>query len=464
MADDPLDSQLDRSPRARLKRFAMGIINTRYFFIAVLIHIIFLALIGTTVLFESVQMKGLFQSETQVLVATPPGPPPPPPSMPQSEKSDATATASAAAASRPPDNSVARIATQKMSTSGVNVPPPDIPQVVANIEIQSSAGAQERVDKAEIGRMQGVRSFHEGGVTGANGKRGASGKGKDLVAEFTCYVGQYQGGDWNCNLGRIAPPPPAPEKDRKWYGNCIHNLALQINRWTKGNIKAKLKTEYLKLSEREWLDVIKPPFIFITGHKNFTFTEVEVENLREFLMVGGLLWVDNSLPGRRSRFDIALRREMKRVLSDRDFEKIDNKHPIYNSYFKMDGPPKGMNFYQEPTEVIKIGGDIVLVYTLNAYSDMWESALLDKMEGRFNAVDSTREWVTGYDYMSNCGPHWDYIYNHRINSHYYHGRVYYFFRNLNTESVNASYQFGINVVAYLLTRFQDKFMTLPRSA
>jgi hypothetical protein len=228
---------------------------------------------------------------------------------------------------------------------------------------------------------------------------------------------------------------------------------LQIQRWTQGRVEATLKPEYLKLSDREWIDVIKPPYVFITGHKKFSFTEAEVENLREYLMLGGCLWVDNALPGRRSRFDKSLREQMKRVLPDRDFEPLPNDHPVYSSYFVFrGGPPKSVNFYAEAPEVVKIGGDVAVFYTLNAYSDLWETALTEKneLDTRYLWEPEAQQWV------SYPGPHWDYNYRH--------GNSYKFFRNLNKESVNASYQFGINIVVYLLTRFQDKFMTLPRSA
>lgn len=436
-----LDAALDMSPQARVKRFLARVINTRYLLIAILIHVVALILFGGKILFDAIVSKGLLESQTDVLVATPPGPPPPPPSAAASPEK----TFDVKVAAQPPNKMLNRIATDKLSET-FNVPPPDIPMVVSEtLQVKTDDSMRERIAVGEVARLQGVRGFLEGGVEGGNGKRGATGKGRATVAKFTCYVAQYVGGDWDCNFGVVA--------DNRWYSNCIYNLMLQIERWSQGKVKANLKPEALKLSSREWIDKIKPPFIFITGHKDFVFTASEVDNLREYLMLGGALWVDNSLPGRRSRFDLALRRELKKVLPDRDFEPLAPNHPVYTqSYFNLNGPPQGMNFYQEPTEVIKIGGEVAVFYTLNAYSDLWETGLTAKDE-----IDTSSDYSPAQkQFYNRMGPHFTTP-----------GGVapqfrYEFFRNVNQKSIVGSYQFGINIVIHLLTRFQDKFSSLPR--
>lgn len=438
MSDLDLDPAFDLSPRARLKRFAHRVINTRYLMIALLIHIIALAIFGGKVIFDAIVPKGEFESESEVLVAQPPGPPPPPPSSPPSSEKSVDVKVSAA----PVNNTTARIATSKLSADW-SVPPPDLAVAVSDhFEFVSDGAAHERVVAGDAKALGNARAFLEGGIQGGSGKRGATGKGRATVAKFTCYVAQYAGGDWDCNFGFIA--------DNRWYSNCIYNLMLQIGRWTQGRVKAELKPEALKLSSREWIDKIKPPFIFMTGHKNFTFTQAEVENLREYLMLGGALWVDNSLPGRRSRFDIALRREMKKVLPDRDFEPINSTHPAFREYFNFAAPPKGMNFYQEPVEVIKVvGGQISVFYTLNAYSDLWETGLTPKDE-----IDQEIEWSQEKQtQVAKWGPHYNYA----------DQQAYHFFRNVDKKSITEAYQFGINIVIHLLTRFQDQFATLPRN-
>ena len=253
-----------------------------------------------------------------------------------------------------------------------------------------------------------------------------------ITATFKCFVAQYQGGDWDCNLGVSA--------DGRWYGNCMANVSAKIEEWTHGRVKAQLQPKPLKIGDREWLEKDHPPFIFITGHKNFHFTELERKNLQDYLMAGGALWVDNSLPGRKSRFDEALRIEMKLILPDRDFEPISVNHPIYSSYFKLKETPAGVNFYKEPVEVIKIHNQVAVFYTLNAYSDLWETAL-----DRKDQPDMQVDWSPStMGYYTRTGPHYD-----RGNQQAYH-----FFRNVTPQSITDAYKFGINIVFHLITRYE----------
>jgi len=447
-----LETLLDQSLKSRLKRWILRVINTRYMFIAVILHLIALFLFGGHVVFETIDLKGIFESEGDVLVAIPQTPPPPPPVvLDQEKKVDVKMAAN-------PDKTVSKIANAKLAPD-FNVPPPDIPMVVAdNMEVQTDQNIREILQKNEISRLQTVRQFHESGVTGEHGKPGASGHGRQTVAKFTCYVAQYSGGDWDCNFGTIA--------DNRWYGNCLYNLMEQIDRWSQGRVKANLRPEALKLASRDWIDKVKPPFIFITGHKDFHFNDMETRNLREYLMLGGALWVDNSYPGKRSLFDLALRREMKKILPDRNFETISNNHPVFNNYFNFQSPPPGMNFYKEPVEVIKIGGQVAVFYTLNAYSDLWETALTPGDE-----IDLGMDWSPSQQmHYPRWGPHFNFsppvhngvIYSPGSGYSTQLQNQYGFFRNVNRQSVVAAHQFGINIVVFLLTRYQDAFMTLPR--
>lgn len=447
---DPL---FDMSFQARLKRFAMRVINTQYLFIALLIHIVILGIFGGKIVFEAIQARGVFDNEGKILIVTPSRPPQPPPSgASQQEK-----TLKVKVAVKPTDRTMTPISSQKLSVE-FPVPPPISLVVPDAIESKTDENVSPTIDGGEVARWSQVQKFWQGGIVGVDGKPGASGHGKQTVAKFTAYVAQYAGGDWDCNFGKLA--------EDAWYGNCVSNLMLQIDRWTHGRVKAEIKPEALKLSSREWIDKVKPPFIFITGHQDFILTDAEVQNLREYLMLGGALWVDNSLSGKGSRFDIALRREMKRVLPERDFETIDNNHPVFKTYFNFPGPPQGMNFYKEPVEVVKIGGEVAVFYTLNAYSDLWETGLTSKDEPNLEV-----DWSPSLKaYISRWGPHYNYVYGReeylfaqQYNYNYLFNNAYHFFRNVDRESIVTAYRFGINVVVYLVTRFQERFMMLPHT-
>ncbi len=231
-----------------------------------------------------------------------------------------------------------------------------------------------------------------------------SGKGKSVKASFTPVLARYRGGDWY--------------KDPK----SIPNLMKEINR--RSNVTADEKPKVVSVSSEEIFDC---PFVYFTGTRDFKFTNEEVEHLRKYLLQGGLVWADNGLPGRMSRFDIAFRREMKKVLPDRDFEPIPIGHKVFSSFYKFGEVPAAMNYRDDPLEMVKIDERMVVIYTLNDYGDFWETGLNEKGEVD-NSLDENWE--------NNRGPHW--------------GRWQ--FENLNRESVESAYRLGINMVAYLLTR------------
>ncbi|MBN2189602.1 MAG: DUF4159 domain-containing protein [Candidatus Aureabacteria bacterium] len=235
-----------------------------------------------------------------------------------------------------------------------------------------------------------------------------SGRGKTTKAKIQLSVARYAGGDWDCQFGGVI------------------NLIEQINRWT--NIEANADILVRSVDSKE---IFKAPFVYMTGHDNFTFTEEEVLNLRKYILKGGAVYCDNSLPGRRSRFDVAFRREMKRVLPDREFEEIDINHPVYSSFYSFNKLPKGMNWKNDTTEVIKVRDRIVVIYTLNDYGDLWTTGLNDKDEIDFN-------WYKGDD---------DNLYQ-RLGK--WGDKVNY--ENVELESIKDAYKMGINVVVYLLLR------------
>jgi hypothetical protein len=104
-------------------------------------------------------------------------------------------------------------------------------------------------------------------------------------------------------------------------------------------------------------------------------------------------------------------------------------------------------------EVIRVGGgggEVAVLYTLNAYSDLWETGLTEK-----DVIDTQADWSPElHGYVRRIGPHLaDWSWQTGI-----------FYRNINQQSILNAYHFGINIVYYLLTRFQDRFARLPRGS
>ena len=74
-------------------------------------------------------------------------------------------------------------------------------------------------------------------------------------------------------------------------------------------------------------------FLYLTGLDDFHLDAAAVSALRGFLNRGGTLLVNNGL-GLRT-FDLAARRELKRLLPDSELQPIQLQHPLYSTVFRI---------------------------------------------------------------------------------------------------------------------------------
>jgi hypothetical protein len=119
------------------------------------------------------------------------------------------------------------------------------------------------------------------------------------------------------------------------------------------------------------LDLFNVPIVFMTGHGNVLFSDEEVKNLRNYLVSGGFLHVSDNYG-----LDPYIRREMKKVFPDLEFEAVPVDHAIYKQTFPFvtgipkihehDGEaPQGLGLFHE--------GRLVCYYDHETdLSDGWE--------------------------------------------------------------------------------------------
>ena len=78
-------------------------------------------------------------------------------------------------------------------------------------------------------------------------------------------------------------------------------------------------------------DLFKYPWAYICEVGYWTLTDEEAEKLREFLLKGGFLVVDDMLG-----YDLTIfEKNFQRVLPGARLEILDTTHPIFNSFFKI---------------------------------------------------------------------------------------------------------------------------------
>lgn len=118
-----------------------------------------------------------------------------------------------------------------------------------------------------------------------------------------------------------------------WYANptSLPNLVEYCNT----NMHTTIYEEPLTV-EVGSKELFNYPFVHMTGHGNVLFTPAEVANLREYLLSGGFLHIDDNYG-----LDEYVRREMKRVFPELNFVELPLDHPIYHQKYEFaKGLPK----------------------------------------------------------------------------------------------------------------------------
>lgn len=169
-----------------------------------------------------------------------------------------------------------------------------------------------------------------------------------------------------------------------WYANpsSLPNLIKFCNVYIKTSIHAAAVE-----IEPSSPDIFLLPFIHMTGHGNVVFTQNDADNLRNYLMAGGFLHIDDNYG-----LDPFVRREMKKVFPELDFIELPFSHPIYHQYFNFNnGLPKIHEHDNKPPQGFGIvyKGRLVCFYTYECdLGDGWEDPEVhnDSEETRLKAL------------------------------------------------------------------------------
>ena len=418
----------------------LPVLRSRYFLMSLAFYLVLLLIFAgykiSAYLIPPPLPEGVF-----ILPPSMPPTPPMPKQETKAETKEVKVTVSAATVKSPVTRITVDMPTEFARPEQLNVRP-----VTVMTDVKVRTDMSKNIEVAKIARLKGVRAFQKDWEVSGDGRR--------TMAKFTIFLAKYQDGDWYCNADSTVGGP--------CYKGCgsLQNLMRQIRQWSRNRIDAQITPEVLDVGTDK-LFTIKPPFVYLTGHKDFHLLENEVRNLRDYLNVGGCIWGDSALVGRRSRFDIAFRREMKRVLPDRDFEIVPEKHEMFDTFFENIGLPTGMNFSREPIEMINIGGHLAVLYTPNGYGHLWEARLDQNGMIEYRRVNLTERGKLKKKAVGDGVPNWWYVYGPHLYVPRSESSAIY--RNANNdEAARNAYKFGINVVVHLLTRYQKEFRLLPK--
>ena len=153
-----------------------------------------------------------------------------------------------------------------------------------------------------------------------------------------------------------------------WYANptALPNLIKYCN----NNIDTALnnKPETVEVGSSS---IFQYPFLHMTGHGNVVFSDEELENLRNYLLSGGFLHIDDNY-GMKPY----ITREIKRLFPDTELEELGADHPIFsNAYSFPKGLPKIHEHDGQRPQAFAIVNDnrIILLFTSESdLGDGWE--------------------------------------------------------------------------------------------
>jgi hypothetical protein len=169
-----------------------------------------------------------------------------------------------------------------------------------------------------------------------------------------------------------------------WYANktALPNLAKFCNE----NLRTSFD-EQDAVVEAGSPELFEYSYVYMTGHGNVVFSSSEAENIRNYLLAGGFLHIDDNYG-----LDTYIRLEMKKIFPELEFVQLPFDHPIYDQKFKFDkGLPKIHEHDNKPPQGFGLIYEGKLVCFYSYESDLgngWEDKRIhnDPEEVRLKAL------------------------------------------------------------------------------
>lgn len=118
-----------------------------------------------------------------------------------------------------------------------------------------------------------------------------------------------------------------------WYASrtALPNLIAFCNRNLGTTIDGRENT--IEPSSKE---IFNYPYVWMTGHGTFLLNDNEADNLRQYLMAGGFLHIDDNYG-----LDPHVRPQLKKVFPELDLVELPFNHPIFHQKYEFaSGLPK----------------------------------------------------------------------------------------------------------------------------
>jgi hypothetical protein len=153
-----------------------------------------------------------------------------------------------------------------------------------------------------------------------------------------------------------------------WYANptSLPNLVKFCNKNLNTNISETVET----VSAGD-PSIFNYPFIHMTGHGNVVFSSTDIQNLRNYLLGGGFLHIDDNYG-----MDKFIRTELNKVFPNNELVELPYLHPIFHQKYDFkNGLPKIHEHDKKRPQAFGIvyEGRLICLYTYESdLGDGWE--------------------------------------------------------------------------------------------
>lgn len=207
---------------------------------------------------------------------------------------------------------------------------------------------------------------------------------RQLGANLVTYLlGSYQLGRF-LSTTKVYFEADAPSRDDFVFAQLIHqgdwdpdpSAVHNLLKYARDNstLEVKFKRQNVRANDPQ---IATYPILYMTGHREFVWSEEEAGRLRRYLQAGGILFADACCG--RLGFDAAFRREIAKVLPDARLERIPPDHPVYHTHFdiaQVNYTPRVREDYgpfdTPELEGISIDGRLAVVYSRFDLGNGWE--------------------------------------------------------------------------------------------
>lgn len=117
-------------------------------------------------------------------------------------------------------------------------------------------------------------------------------------------------------------------------------------------------------------DLYRYPFLYLSGHGRITLDDGDLVTLVRYLDAGGFLYADDNYG-----LDASFREMVRQLFPEQELVPLAGDHPIYHSFYNLEGLPKIHQHDGEPAQGFGVfrDGRLVLYYS-------WSSDIGDGLE------------------------------------------------------------------------------------